>query len=100
MSNFVARKLSDFLPDEYMDDYGYVWKKEQRSHTVEWVGYHRYKEIGSIILEYDNSSEAKERIDQFSWIETKVREANPEGIVVRTLEEMIINQYERSLVDQ
>ncbi len=57
--NYQPRSLADFLPDEKVDKYGYVWKKERRKHTLELVGYDEDKEMGAIVIAHEDSDEGK-----------------------------------------
>ncbi len=94
MSNFVPRKLVDFVPDEDIDDYGYVWKKEQRSHTIELVGYDGGKEMSSIVLDCDESPESLKRADELSWVQDRANFMFPDGITLNIMKEIIRNEHE------
>lgn len=94
MSDFVPRKLSDFLPDEKTDDFGYVWRKEQKQHTLELVGYDSDKEIGAIVLEHDQSVEALKRIEQLSWVQERAEIISPDGCTLRIMMEVIRKQHD------
>lgn len=94
MNDFVPEKLSDFLPDEDVDNFGYIWKIEQKQHTLELVGYDGKKEMGSIVLEHDQSVEASERIDQLSWVQDRAKVISPDGITLNIMKEAIRKQYE------
>lgn len=94
MNKFVPRKLADFLPDEEMDDFGYIWRKEQKQHTLEFVGYDADKAIGAIVLDHDGSKEANERVDELSWVRDRANIAFPEGITLNDMREVIRRQYD------
>jgi len=94
MDNFVPQKLSDYLPDEDIDNFGYVWRKEQKQHTIELVGYDADTEMGAIVLEHDNSTEASKRIDQLSWVQDRANLISPDGITLNIMKEAIRSNYD------
>lgn len=79
MKNFEARSLSDFVPSEETDEFGYVWKKVQREHTLEIVGYDGEVEMGSIVLNHDSSEAAAERAEEISWVQERTDILYPDG---------------------
>jgi len=80
MSKFKPHALADFVPDEKADEFGYVWKKVQREHTLELVGYDGDVEMdGAILLNHDSSEFAEERAEEISWVIERTDILYPDG---------------------
>lgn len=93
-AKIVPGKLADFLPEELMDDFGYVWRKELREHTLEFVGYNGDEEMGAIILAFDNSPEAAIRVEETNWARERADIIFPGEITLNLFMEIIRQEYE------
>lgn len=77
------------------DEFGYVWRRVQREHTVEIVGYDGDVEIGTaLITRSDNSPEALKRMEEISWVEDRVNVMYPDGVTANRLMEVVRRQYD------
>lgn len=81
--------LSDFLSEEETDNFGYVWRKQLKQHTLELVGYDSDKEIGAIVLEHDDSPEAHKRKNELSWVWDRANAISPDGVTLNIMKEAI-----------
>lgn len=100
MNEFVPRKLSNFLPDEEVDEYGFVWRIEKKEHTVEWVGYSQDgRKLGSFILNHDSSEEAKQRYEEVSWVLDRVEAMYPDGTTLKRVQEVIRKESEAEVAE-
>jgi len=92
--NWQPASLADFLPEKKTDDFGYVWIKERRNHTLEFVGYCDDVEIGSIVLAHENCQfgEARVKECQYAWEQAKIK--HPDGICLNDVMEEIRSRWD------
>ena len=92
--SFKPQQFSDLIPDEEVDEFGYVWKKITTDHTIELVGFDGDVEMGIWVLGYDDSEEATQRREQMQWVEDRVEVMYPDGMTLNRIREVIRNQHE------
>jgi hypothetical protein len=90
---YQPASLSGFLKDK-QDDFGYFWRKEDRINTIEYVGYDRNVEIGSIVVEHTKTEDGLKRLEECNWAWEQAKIKNPDGICLRDVMEEIRIKYE------